>query len=201
MQRAVTRPRTGNVIRSEKVLRRRSRVHQALLDKGARLFAAKGVEQVSVEELIEAVGISRRTFYGFFANKYELVAGILTPVFEAGVAELATLAEGPADQIVPGIVRAYWTLWREYQAALEIITRLDSAVFPYIEQQHRAFGAALKAALERAEASGRLRNRSADYSFRVLTRTAIPLLKVYRDHPDREALYTESMTALLGAAR
>ena len=56
-------------------------------------------------------------------------------------------------------------------------------------------------ALVRAEAGGQLRNDSAMDSFRVLTRTAVPLLRVYQDHPDGQRLYRESMTALLAAPR
>jgi hypothetical protein len=57
----------------------------------------------------------------------------------------------------------------------------------------------MKAAFERAAAGGQLRNACADYSFRVLSRTAVPLLRVYADHPDGERLFAESLTALLVA--
>jgi hypothetical protein len=69
---------------------------------------------------------------------------------------------------------------------------------PYIEPAHRSFGTAVKNELKRAEAAGELRNRDAGYSFKVLARTAIPLLKVYADHPEQERLFSQSMMALLG---
>ena len=177
---------------------RRSRIYEALLNESARLFAATGTEQVSVEDIIEAVGISRRTFYGFFANKYEIAAALLNPVFAAGVEQLGELARQSPAAIIPGIVAFYLRQWRERQASLQIIGSLDAAIFPYIEAGHLAFGAALKTALARCETAGLLRNDSARLSFQVITRTAVPLLKIYRDHPQLDALYTETMISLLG---
>ena len=84
----VTQPRTGNVIRSTKVAIRRSEIRDRLLTAGARLFADRGLGNVSVEELIDEVGISRATFYGFFANKTELAAAVLNPVFDSGIVAL-----------------------------------------------------------------------------------------------------------------
>ena len=200
MEKSVTKPRTGAVIQSPKVVERRSRIRDGLLSTGARLFVEKGVEAVSVEEIIEAVGISRRTFYGFFANKYELVGSILRPVLESGAAELAVIEKRPPAEIVPAIVDLYLRLWAEQSDALLTIGVAGAQVLPYIEADHRAFGAAIQSLLEKAAAAGELRNGCADYTFKVISRTAIPLLKVYRGHADMAAMYRESMIALLARA-
>lgn len=197
MRRSVAQPRTGAAIRSPKVVERRGRIRDALVGTGARMFAERGVDQVSVEELIAEVGISRRTFYGFFANKYEIVADVLNPLLESGVEQLEALGDVPADDIVPGIVDYYLRQWRERRHALQIIGSVDRGILPYIEKGHVDFGAAMRALLKRAEAAGRLRNDSADYTFKLISRTAIQLLKVYQDHPDRARIYRESMIALL----
>jgi hypothetical protein len=34
-------------------------------------------------------------------------------------------------------------------------------------------------------------------SFRIISRTAVPLLKIYADHPNGSALYHDAMLALL----
>ncbi len=198
MERSVAKPRTGTTIRSPKVVERRARIRADLLEQGGRLFAARGVDQVSVEEILAEVGISRRTFYGFFANKYEMVASILNPALDDGAGLLDELAQQEAAAALPGIVHCYLSIWREHPNALPVIASLDAGILPYIEAGHRRFGAALKAALTKAEAAGLLRNKDAGRSFRVLSRTAVPLLKVYADHPEFEALYSDSMLALLG---
>jgi len=201
MEKSVAQPRTGAAIQSPKVVERRSRVRESLVETGARLFAEKGVEPVSVEEIIADVGISRRTFYGFFANKYELVASVLNPVLEAGVEDLQSLAAGPAAGAIPGIAQFYLRQWAEHRDALQIISSVDMAILEYIEPRHTAFGKIMKTVLERAQNAGLLRNGRADYTFKVISRTAIPLLKVYGDHPDMAAVYTESMLALLVKSR
>ena len=82
--------------------------------------------------------------------------------------------------------------------ALSVIALLKPEVMPYIESGHRKFGAALKTLLKLAEKSGTLRNNDAQYTFRVITRMTVPLLKIYADHPERESLYREAMLTLLG---
>lgn len=164
---------------------------------GGRLIAERGVAQVSVEDILAAADISRRTFYSYFGNKYELVAGLINPALAAGADMLKALAEQPADTLLPGIVDCYRRLWDLHSDGLTVIAALDPAVMPYIENHHRKFGSALKRALTRAERAGLLRNNDAAYSFRVISRTAVPLLKIYADHPNGSALYRDAMLALL----
>jgi len=197
MEKSVEKPRTGTTIRSPKVVERRTRVRDELVDTGARLFAEKGVDQVSVEEIIEAVGVSRRTFYGFFANKYELAASALMPVLENGMNDLRRLSAAPARDIVPGIVDFYLAQWAANPNALRIIGDVGRDVLPYLESAHVEFGDMVKELLRRAESGRALRNGRADDTFKVISRTAVPLLKVYEDHPDFPDIYRESMLALL----
>ena len=56
---------------------------------------------------------------------------------------------------------------------------------------------AMELGITRAERAGLLRNNDAAYSFRVISRTAVPLLKIYADHPNGSALYRDAMLALL----
>ncbi|MFW3172665.1 mycofactocin system transcriptional regulator [Geodermatophilus sp. CPCC 206100] len=49
----------------------RTRIEQAALD----LFARKGFEQVTTDEIADAAGISRRTFFRYFATKADAVWG------------------------------------------------------------------------------------------------------------------------------
>lgn len=197
MEKAVTHPRRRSAVRSPKVVQRRSRIYEELLAVGAERFANKGVGEVSVGELLEAVGISRRTFYGFFENKYQIVAALLNPVFDAGTMQLEALARGPARAVLRGVVDMYLVLWREHRSALQIIATVTPEAFPYIEDGHRHFGRALRMALAKCESADLLLNGSADESFRVISRTAVPLLKIYCDRPDLPEIYTRSMLGLL----
>jgi AcrR family transcriptional regulator len=197
MRDAITQPRTGNVIRSSKVVNRRGELREKLLAVGARLFVDRGMAKVSVEDLIEAAGISRSTFYGFFANKNELAASSLTPVFDAGIAALERLGGLSARQAADGLVDLYLQLWKEHGDALILTGSMDEPLFPYIKSPHQAFGNALLKVLRVIESGQLLRNGSAELTCSVLARTGIPLLCVYKDHIDFESVYRDSMLALL----
>jgi mycofactocin system transcriptional regulator len=67
------------------------------------LFAARGFEATTVEEISDAARVSKRTFFRYFASKAE----VIWSDFDHEVAALrALLAEAPADQPVGECVRA-----------------------------------------------------------------------------------------------
>ena len=53
--------------------RNRRRIRDALVAAGLTLFAERGYAATSVEAIAEAAGVSRRTFFRYFADKDELV--------------------------------------------------------------------------------------------------------------------------------
>lgn len=197
MEARVTQPRGGPPIRSQKVAQRRQRMREELVRAGTRLFAAKGTAAVSVEDIIAEAGISRASFYGIFANKHELLGAILSPVLEGGGAGFRALHSAPPAEIVPGIIRVYTDLWATGEGALSLIAGIDKSVFAYLRDGHEAFTASLRGLLIRAGTAGRLRNGDAELSFRVIARTAVPLLRVYADRPDWAELFRDAMTGLL----
>lgn len=197
MEARVTQPRGGTRVRSGKVAQRRQRMRDALVQAGTDLFATRGTGAVSVEDIIAVAGVSRATFYGIFDNKYELLAEILRPVLAGGAAAFAGLADAPADEILPGIIRVYTDLWATEEQALVLIAGIDRGVFPFLEQGHGDFTAALRALLTRAAEAGRLVNDDAELSFRVIARTAVPLLRVYADRPDWAELFRHAMIGML----
>lgn len=193
----VRKPRRRERISSRKVLQKRSQAWENLLAVAARLMAEQGVARVSVEQILLAAGLSRGTFYGFCAGKTDLLVAIIEPVFTEGTAALEVLLDEKPAAVIPGIVDLYADLWRRRRYALMLIPSVDEAAFARMRQAHLSYTTAMKRALEHAERDARLRNASAVYTLRVLTRTAVPLLRVYQDHPDGERLYRESMLALL----
>ena len=75
--------------------RKKLATRQALLDAALRLVAERGFEQVTVEDISEAVDVAPRTFFNYFATKEEAVLGDL-PANEAAVRRL--VAERPAGE-------------------------------------------------------------------------------------------------------
>ena len=182
---------------SPRVARRRARMKESLLAAGARQFATRGVGRVSVEELIAEADVSRATFYGFFSNKYSLLEHILNPIFEIATASIRGLAQRPAAEAVDGMIEVYRSLWDSHRDGLLLIPVIDQQTFRHFEAQHRDLNAAMLDVLANAERADLLRNGSAQYSLKVIARTAIPLLRVYDGHPAAAALFRDALQGLL----
>lgn len=82
---------------------RRTRVEQReetrrrLLDAAGRIFARRGYEAASVEEIAELAGFTRGAFYSNFRDKDELFVAFLEERMQAEAAEIAAAARSAAD--------------------------------------------------------------------------------------------------------
>jgi mycofactocin system transcriptional regulator len=79
----------------------RARVERAALD----LFTLHGYENVTTDQVADMAGISRRTFFRYFATKADAVWGD----FDDHVARLEELlaATDPAEPVLPSVCAAY----------------------------------------------------------------------------------------------
>jgi AcrR family transcriptional regulator len=182
---------------SPRVARRRERMKQSLLAAGARQFASRGIGTVSVEDLIAEADVSRATFYALFSSKYSLLEHILNPVFDRATAAVRALATQPALEAIDGLIAVYLELWRDHRDGLLLIPTVDPKTFRHFEAQHRALNDALLDLLRAAERAEVLRNGSAQYSLKVIARTAVPLLRVYDGHPAAESMFRDAVRGLL----
>jgi AcrR family transcriptional regulator len=170
---------------------------ESLLAAGARQFARRGIAPVSIEHVIAEADVSRATFYGLFSNKYSLLEGIVNPVFEQAIGAVRALRERPAGEVVDGLIEIYLDLWRVHREALLLIPALDERTYRHFERPHAELNAVMLDVLTAAERADYLRNGSAQYSLKVIARTAIPLLRVYADHPAADALFRDALRGLL----
>jgi AcrR family transcriptional regulator len=189
--------RPPNAVRRANADDRPGGCREILLEVGARLFVERGIAHVSVEQLVSCAGVSRATFYGFFENKNELAAAILVPVFESGSSELSKLCQLTPNRAATRLIDVYLDLWMKHRDALLLTANFGPAAFAYITGKHDAFNSALKKALDVIGSGGLLRNDSTELTLDLIAKTAIPLLRVYKDSDDLEHLYRESMLALL----
>ena len=79
------RERTRNVVRSE--------ITAAAME----LFLDQGFDQTTIDQLVAATGISRRSFFRYFATKEDVVLGFMGDLGDSLVAELAAR---PAEEPV-----------------------------------------------------------------------------------------------------
>jgi AcrR family transcriptional regulator len=164
---------------------------------GARRFAERGIAPVSVEELIAEADVSRATFYAMFSSKYSLLEGILNPIFEMATRRIRALCSRPAADAVDGLVDVYWSLWTTHRDGLLLIPLVDQETFEHFERQHCELKAALLDLLLGVERADLLRNGSAQYSLKVIARTAVQLLRVYDGHAAAAAMFRDAVRGLL----
>lgn len=82
--------------------RKKQRTREALIDAAFELFQAKGFDATTVEEIADAVDVSSRTFFRYFASKEDLP---LTVQEEQLQAVLAALESRPPEEPVVTALR------------------------------------------------------------------------------------------------
>ncbi|MGH2930292.1 MAG: TetR/AcrR family transcriptional regulator, partial [Solirubrobacteraceae bacterium] len=84
-------------VESQRRERKKRQTRDALVHAALALFIAKGYEQTAVREITDAVDVSERTFFRYFANKEDLALSFAKDHTDALIRELAArpLAEPP----------------------------------------------------------------------------------------------------------
>ncbi|MGW5866085.1 TetR family transcriptional regulator [Streptomyces sp. NPDC055239] len=91
--------------------RKRQLVSDELTGAALRLLAQKGFEAVTIDEIVAAAGVSKRTFFRYFASKEDVVIQFLA---EMGTVMCAELAGRPAQE--PPSVALRHTIWASIDA-------------------------------------------------------------------------------------
>src|SRR4051794_5142634 len=103
--------------------RKKQRTREALVDAAFRLFQEKGFEASTVEEIADAVDVSSRTFFRYFASKEDVV---LTFQEEQFATMLDELAARPADEPVISALR---------HAAVKVIRACEAGEYGFAPQR------------------------------------------------------------------
>ena len=126
-----------------------------ILAAAAGVFARKGAAATRVEDLLEAAGVARRTFYKYFGSK----EAVLCALYELATTELLRAVQGAGDASDPlPTIRAGIDLYLDYHAEnaallkviIEYSIRSDSPLAPL----RRRFREQLVEILENAARAG-----------------------------------------------
>jgi AcrR family transcriptional regulator len=90
--------------------RKKQRTRDALIRASVELFAARGYENTTVDEIVEVVDVSQRTFFRYFASKEDAAFALINEIDDRLVQALGERPpeEGPLEAL-RGAVRETWT--------------------------------------------------------------------------------------------
>jgi len=78
-----------------------------ILDAAQRLFYAKGYDETSIQEIIDAVGIAKGTFYHHFESKQGLLDHLIDRMFSHVLAPLEVMVNEGTDNAIDKLQKLY----------------------------------------------------------------------------------------------
>jgi AcrR family transcriptional regulator len=111
------------------------------------LTAERGLSGFTVEELCEQVGVSRRTFFNYFASKENAVIGVPADVDASAAEDRFVAAGNPADPLrglLDGLVELHLARW----ALLDLTAADIGPLVAAFEREPRLIGHVLRLAGE-----------------------------------------------------
>ena len=95
----------------------RTTIRAQMREKGKKLFEKHGLKKTSVDEITEAVGISKGAFYIFFESKEDLFMEILEQIekeIQTSILEIAVKPKANARKNVSGMLKSFLLTWDAY---------------------------------------------------------------------------------------
>ncbi|WP_329388228.1 TetR family transcriptional regulator [Streptomyces sp. NBC_01716] len=127
---------------------KKQRTRDALLRAALELFTTRGYEETTVDEIAEAVDVSQRTFFRYFASKEEAAFTIQSMVESRFVAELRgrPARETPFEAMRNAVLGA----WNSINEAIEALVPVEVHLRTYrmIESTPSLLAAHLRRAME-----------------------------------------------------
>lgn len=82
---------------------KKRRTREAILDTAERLFRQQGFSATRVTDIIAPVGISKKTFFNYFASKQEVLRELAQRWFNAKMTEKGAQQSDPATSLTAGL--------------------------------------------------------------------------------------------------
>ncbi|MBT2504978.1 TetR family transcriptional regulator [Streptomyces sp. ISL-98] len=136
--------------------RKKQRTRDALLRAALELFTTQGYEQTTVDEIADAVEVSQRTFFRYFANKEEAAFAVQEMVESHFLAELRErpAKEGPFVAMRKAVLGAWDTIGEAIEAVVPV--ELHMRTYQMIESTPALLAAHLRRSTELEEQVARI---------------------------------------------
>lgn len=98
---------------------RPSDTKQRILDAARELFAQKGVQKTSLQEIADQLGITKPALYYHFASREDLVRAILQPLIDGGEDFIVRHEARPEE--ARALLEGYFDFHYEHRAELSVV--------------------------------------------------------------------------------
>lgn len=117
--------------RSSTAARRRI-VENEIVEHAARLFAERGFAGTSVQDIADAMGVSRPALYYYFKSKDDLLASLVTEVTEGAATQIRAVAREADKDATERLRSVAWLLasWRAEQPGRFLLLVRSESVLP-----------------------------------------------------------------------
>ena len=133
---------------------------EQLIEVATRLFAEKGYEDTSIEDVLAAAGVSRGALYHHFAGKDALFGAVVESVENRVMADLAAAAGDVPDAVDRLRVLALTWIGMAVDPVIQRITLLDApsvlGIEHWLDPDQQQALTAMKALLREVSENGRL---------------------------------------------
>ncbi|MFC9128479.1 TetR family transcriptional regulator [Streptomyces sp. NPDC057099] len=136
--------------------RKKQRTRDALLRAALELFATRGYDETTVDDIAAAVDVSQRTFFRYFAGKEE--TAFFVPRLAEDLVVQALQVRPPDEAPLEALRRAVLESWDTISEAVEEIVPIDLhlRVYRVIESTPALFAAHLRRSAELEEQLARI---------------------------------------------
>jgi AcrR family transcriptional regulator len=176
-------------------------VRERLLEAGVATFRQRGFNGCSVQDITEAAGVPKGSFYNHFESKEDL--------FEAAVEDVLELLGGLLDQLTASIddpaevfAQSFRLFGRFHRKNPELSKVFLSCALP-MTGSDRGLAPRARRDIEAGVAAGRFTVRDPELIMTVISGAALCLGQFLHDHPERDDAeatdqVTEDLLRLLG---
>lgn len=167
----------------------------AILKAAELLFKEKGLSAVSLEEIADAVDISRGTIYNHFHSKDSLIKSLLEP-FMVHHASFMTHFNNQKDRSLENVLRLCIKLWENHKNIFQLLENNDLNRWPEIKEKHVQMVSDFDALFVGLDLS-KLKFQDPKQVAAIVLRLFQPLLGSLEGLSNRDELFVDCMKDLL----
>lgn len=113
----------------------KKRINEKLLTEGERLFSTHGIKKVTIDDLVEATGIAKASFYTFYESKEYLYLDIVQNIQQKIFVELNTILDSSENLSSEERVLQVFGAMNKMRLQYPILTYMDTATIELIARK------------------------------------------------------------------